>query len=105
MASPIDNQLLDQFYRWELRGRGWLLWDYPVLPEPPFRPFPGFAIEPFEEDDGRQQTLVSGVLDWLHSCLRGKLGKPIIDRAESLMVRRILDAAEEPAALKEFVPL
>jgi hypothetical protein len=76
VASPIDDQLRDQFYRWELRGRGWLLWDYPVLPKPPFGPFPGFAIAPFEEDDGRQQTLVSGPLDWLHRWLRGKLGKP-----------------------------
>ena len=76
MASPIDDQLRDQFYRWELRGRGWLLWDYPVLPEPPFRPFPGFATEPFEEDDGRQQTLISGALNWLHKCVRGKLRKP-----------------------------
>lgn len=32
-------------------------------------------------------------------------GKPNIDRAESLMVRRILDVAESPKALKGFVPL
>ncbi|HZZ41484.1 MAG TPA: hypothetical protein VFE58_00980 [Tepidisphaeraceae bacterium] len=32
-------------------------------------------------------------------------GKPLIDRAESLAVRAILDAAANPAALKNFVPL
>jgi predicted dehydrogenase len=32
-------------------------------------------------------------------------GKPNIDRAESLMVRRILDAAEDPRALKGFIKL
>ena len=31
--------------------------------------------------------------------------EPQIDRAESLMIRRILDAAQDPRALKEFVPL
>lgn len=86
MALPIDDQLRDQFYRWELRGRGWLLWDYPVLPEPPFRPFLGFAVEPFEQDDGRQQTLVSGAVDWLHRCLRGKLRKsePVEEQEEPI---------------------
>jgi predicted dehydrogenase len=32
-------------------------------------------------------------------------GKPTIDRAESLMIRRILDAAERPEALQGFVAL
>jgi len=32
-------------------------------------------------------------------------GQPTIDRAESLMVRRILDAAADPKAMKEFVQL
>lgn len=32
-------------------------------------------------------------------------GKPNIDRAESLMIRRILDAAATPAAMTKFVPL
>jgi hypothetical protein len=34
-----------------------------------------------------------------------KRGKPDIDRKETLMVRRILDAAGEPRALKGFVRL
>ena len=32
-------------------------------------------------------------------------GKAAIDRRESLMIRQILDAADDPAALKDFVPL
>jgi hypothetical protein len=32
-------------------------------------------------------------------------GKPNIDRRESLMIRQILDVANDPAALKEFRPL
>ena len=32
-------------------------------------------------------------------------GKPQVPRAETLMIRRILDAAQKPAALKRFVKL
>jgi hypothetical protein len=41
----------------------------------------------------------AAVLDFLET------GKPNIERAESLMVRRILDAAATPAAREKFVPL
>ncbi len=50
----LQERLTKQFYEWEIRGRGWRLWDYNVPLEPPFRPFlfhhadPGPAI-----DDGR----------------------------------------------------
>ena len=37
---PTRMELLTtQFYAWELRGRGWQIWDAPVDIEPPFRPF------------------------------------------------------------------
>jgi hypothetical protein len=41
----------------------------------------------------------AAVLDFFES------GKPNIDRRESLMIRRILDAAIDPAAQKEFIAL
>ena len=34
------EQFSEQFRRWELRGRGWQVFDEPVHPEPPFVPFP-----------------------------------------------------------------
>jgi hypothetical protein len=37
-ASPAE-QLTAAFYEWEIRGRGWQVWPYPVALEPPFRPF------------------------------------------------------------------
>ena len=43
VLSPAD-QLVQQFYEWEVRGRGWLLWDRPVEPEPPFAPFFGYSL-------------------------------------------------------------
>jgi hypothetical protein len=41
----------------------------------------------------------SAILDFFEK------GQATIDRGESLMVRRILDAAENPDAMKQFVPL
>jgi hypothetical protein len=32
-------------------------------------------------------------------------GAPSVDRTESLEIRRVLDAAEDPAALTRFVPV
>lgn len=52
------------FYEWEIRGRGWLIFDEPVDLEPPFRPFahsrqlPAPAI-----DDGRAPTAVSAAIE------------------------------------------
>lgn len=39
------------------------------------------------------------ILDFLEA------GRPMIDRRETLMIRRILDAAEDPAAVERFVEL
>jgi hypothetical protein len=57
--------LTDQFYAWERRGRGWLLWDEPVELEPPFRPFfaPQLAPSPESFDDGRKPTFLSKLTD------------------------------------------
>ena len=54
------QQLTQQFYEWELRGRGWKCWDYPVILEPPFRPFLFHTL--FQEpitDDGRTEHEVT----------------------------------------------
>ena len=53
------------FYEWELRGRGWLSSSYPVLLEPPFRPFfhdppPGAPL-----DDARRPTFLSRLAERL----------------------------------------
>lgn len=64
--SWVEDRLTEQFYRWELRGRGWQVSDEPVRLEPPFRPFTGHFVPPRpERDDGRRHTLFSGLLDRL----------------------------------------
>ena len=47
----LPERLTEQFYAWELRGRGWQEFPYPVALEPPFRPFPGYFL-PQVQDDG-----------------------------------------------------
>lgn len=77
MLSPAERLTLD-FYRWEQRGRGWRIWDYPVELEPVFIPF-YFHDIPFQPavDDGRRPTLFSDIYDWVANGFHKK-------RAESL---------------------
>ena len=61
MAS-VHEQLSEQFYKWETRGRGWQVFDEPVYPEPPFVPFRGHYLpETPVVDDGRRPTLLSSL--------------------------------------------
>lgn len=60
-SSP--DSLTRQFYEWEIRGRGWWVFDRPVDLEPPFRPFFGHylsAPNPIR-DDGQRQTALSSL--------------------------------------------
>ncbi len=58
--KTLSEQLTEDFYKWEQRGRGWLLWDFPVRLEPPFIPFISsvFTREPIV-DDGRKPSLLT----------------------------------------------
>ena len=62
----LAEQLSLNFYRWERRGRGWDVWDYPVELEPPYEPFlHRYYQVPTSKpyDDGRYHTLVSGFIE------------------------------------------
>ena len=62
----LAESLTGQFYEWERRGRGWLIWDRPVDLEPPFEPFILHApFTPRALDDGRKPTLMSRLLEAL----------------------------------------
>jgi hypothetical protein len=66
--SGIHEQLSEQFHRWELRGRGWQVFDEPVHPEPPFVPFNGHYLpESPVVDDGRRPTVLSSLFRKLTS--------------------------------------
>src|SRR5580765_7926115 len=60
------EQLTEHFYHWERRGRGWRVFDEPVSPEPPFRPFDGhYQSGPVAVDDGRRPTFLSSMVQRL----------------------------------------
>jgi Type IV secretion-system coupling protein DNA-binding domain len=58
--SRLEEQLTEQFRKWELRGRGWQVFSEPVSPEPPFVPFYGHYLPDTPVvDDGRKPTFLS----------------------------------------------
>jgi len=82
--SRVEEQISEQFHRWELRGRGWQLYDEPVHPEPPFVPFDGHYLpsEPIP-DDGRRPTFLSSLVQRLSSGLSTqKAIPPVIPEPE-----------------------
>lgn len=61
---PADEALTEQFYAWERRGRGWDVYGFPVVLEPPFRPFFGHYVPSMPAaDDGRHHTFLSGLIE------------------------------------------
>jgi Helicase HerA, central domain/TraM recognition site of TraD and TraG len=73
LPPPSPAEILTAlFYAWERRGRGWAVYNGPVVLEPPFRPFmpwiPGPASTP--PDDARKVTFFSSLADRLMG--RGK---------------------------------
>lgn len=72
----IEEQLTLQFYSWEIRGRGWKVYDEPVVLEPPFRPFLGHWARgsTVAQDDGRRETVLSKLAKWMQNPRR--LGSP-----------------------------
>src|SRR4051812_30573456 len=71
-CGPESNPeaLTRQFYDWELRGRGWTLFDAPVWPEPPFERFRGHIppnLPARRDDDGRRPSFLGRILDSLKS--------------------------------------
>lgn len=64
--SRLEEKLSEQFYKWEIRGRGWQVFREPVHPEPPFVPFRGHYL-PDETviDDGHRPTFLSSLVQTL----------------------------------------
>src|SRR5688500_5338722 len=84
--SRLDDDLTDQFYTWEVRGRGWDIFEAPVSLEPRSRPFEGYS-RPLSHprDDGRTHTASSGFF--------GRLRQQITTPAES---RSLSEQTPEP---------
>jgi Type IV secretion-system coupling protein DNA-binding domain len=62
MSGPtLPERLTEQFYAWELRGRGWQEFTYPVALEPPYVPFPGYFL-PQIKDDGHRPSFLGRLI-------------------------------------------
>src|SRR4051812_8358052 len=80
---PIAEQLSAQFFRWELRGRGWQVMEEPIDIEPPYRPFIGhFLTRQRVADDGRKHSATRGLMERLHNALSPKEEEPEVDEEE-----------------------
>ncbi len=75
--KTVHEQLSAQYFRWELRGRGWFTYPQPVALEPPFEYFPGYHLSDSHIfDDARRSSVTERIL--------GKIGNwisPKIDPA------------------------
>ena len=61
--ANVEERLSENFYQWELRGRGWKLWNDPVFPEPPFLPFPGHFLPAIAtHDDGKRTSFLGSLV-------------------------------------------
>ena len=85
-----EEKLTEQFYAWELHGRGWLAFESPVAVEPPFRPFEGHMLPHIPAvDDGRKQTFLSSFMDGVR--------QRIVPKPPTELIAGIPEADEEPA--------
>lgn len=79
----VHEQLSEQFYEWEARGRGWRVFDEPVSPEPPFLPFHGHYLPDTPiVDDGRKPTFLSAFVRKLSEKLGNQPAPPAIPETE-----------------------
>lgn len=80
----LDRALTEQFYRWELRGRGWTHYDAPVSIEPPFRPFFGHFVSGRSEqqDDGKRATIGSRIFEGVNRFLSPASTTPEVESGE-----------------------
>lgn len=92
---PFDEHLAQEFYDWEVLGRGWQLWENPVALEPAYRPFIRHPPVPYPGDDGRDHTLFSGIIDGLRRLFAGR--SPAPPEAEDSLI--------EPRKFNEVVPM
>ena len=85
------EQLSEQFHRWELRGRGWQVFNGPVYPEPPFVPFHrSYFPETPAVDDGRRPGLFSSLMHKLATPPPPVLPEPEEESAPTPLIRESL---------------
>jgi hypothetical protein len=105
-ASSARELLAQQFYNWEIRGRGWMVWPHPVELEPPFRPFEGHVLpQNFFADDGREATFFASLADRFRGLLGASTPEVPDDSAvEEPDAEALTDSGEEIIELQLSLP-
>lgn len=67
----LSERLTWNFYAWERFGRGWKIWEYPVLPEPPFESFQHNDTPQKAIDDGRKPSIIKRACSLISTKLLG----------------------------------
>lgn len=73
----LHDQVSAQYSAFERRGRGWKVYDDPVVPIPPFEPFRGYRLQKANPDDGRVPSLGSGLVESVLSFFGSKRPLPV----------------------------
>ncbi len=101
--ASLAERLTDDFYRWELRGRGWHIFPYTVELEPPYRPFffRSLLVRAGVADDARRPTSPSSFVGGLLGLLRDTAATPAPEPPENDFV----EPEAEPFDADAFGPL
>jgi hypothetical protein len=72
----LSEQLTANFYKWEVRGRGWKLWPDAVELEPVYEPFRHqYSGYPSSYDDGRRMTFLGALIERIRNSFSGNKQK------------------------------
>ncbi len=103
--QSLTEHLTEQFYDWEISGRGWKLYEGPLAPEPPFTPFVGHFTDSYTADaidDGREHTLASGLIHGFGSLFKPRQPRPVV--AEPPTPSFSFDDRDDLAHLQVILP-
>jgi predicted DNA-binding transcriptional regulator AlpA len=84
VTPSLVEKRTEAFYRWEVEGRGWRLYEHRVPIEPWFRPFRGHIV-PAVLDDGHKPTFLSRAIATLKGSsteVHGRLTEPEVEIPE-----------------------
>ena len=78
LQAATTEKVTDNFYAWELRGRGWHTFPNPVQLEPMHVPFFPFSIKDVKPvDDAYRPTLISRFGNWISDVAKAKEQKEV----------------------------
>lgn len=78
--KAVHEQLSAQYFRWELRGRGWFTYPQPVALEPPFEHFPGYHLSDSQVfDDARRPSIAERILGRVGNWISPKINSPELE--------------------------